>query len=231
MVKNLLTSSEVDAVYRVVKDFTEDKAPPRPVDNFSSLVIRINEILSKNFYIVIFVLFIIVVLNIYVQSNILAFASLATYSLSLLLIILVMLTFIFLAIPIVYKVYKNPYTFIFSELKFSFNFDKKYIARLKNCSKNSIRYVLTIYRYERNGLEKRGGVLSGSIDKIGLFPALGVLALLSVGLSKAGEDYAWIQIIVPVIMAFHFMNLSTFTMLQKMDRVISILEYTLASDD
>ncbi|AMO94008.1 hypothetical protein CFter6_1296 [Collimonas fungivorans] len=35
--------------------------------------------------------------------------------------------------------------------------------------------------------------------------------------------------LVPLILAFHFLNLIAFGMLQKMDRVVALLEYSVSS--
>ncbi|WP_062112380.1 hypothetical protein [Collimonas pratensis] len=136
---------------------------------------------------------------------------------------------IFSAIPFFLKIRKAPYSFFLGAVESSMRFDFEYVDRLAQCNAKAIKYVLTHYKNERTGLEKRGAVLSGSIDKIGLFPALGAIAILSAGLANIQFANGWVQMLVPLILAFHFLNLIAFGMLQKIDRVVALLEYSVSS--
>lgn len=133
------------------------------------------------------------------------------------------------AIPFILKIRRAPYSLFLTLVETSFTFDLQYVNRLALCDVRAVQYVLTYYRYERIWFEKRGSALSGSIEKIGLFPALGAVALLSAGLSHLGFGNGWLEMLAPLILAFHFMNLAAFGMLQKMDRVIALFEYSIAS--
>lgn len=132
-------------------------------------------------------------------------------------------------IPLVLKMRKEPYSPFLQLVKASYIFDLQFVNRLALLDVNAVKYVLVHYRYQRDGYEKRSGALSGSIERIGIFPALGALAVLSAGLSKVTFAPDWIQMLPPLIMAFYFLNLAMFGMIQKMDKVIALLEYSIES--
>ncbi len=71
--------------------------------------------------------------------------------------------------------------------------------------------------------------MSGAIDKIGLFTALGGVALLYLGLEKFAVGLEWIQMLVPVITVFHLMNFLALDMYAKVDRIIVMLECSIAT--
>lgn len=108
-----------------------------------------------------------------------------------------------------------------------------YIDRLALLDVNAVKYVLAYYRNERQAMEKRGASLSGAVDRIGLFPAIGAVALLYYGLLKIAEGsevgVMLSQLLVSVIAVFHLFNFVVMPMYQKMDRIIAMLEYSVDS--
>ena len=140
----------------------------------------------------------------------------------------IMLSEILVAIPALYQLKKSPFKFFFNQLRSTTTFDLKMVADLSRCDRAAVRYVAKHYQYHRAGLEKRGGILSGNIDKLGLFPAIGA-ALLLWGQLSASSYGSWGVWFVPVIFIFHLMNLYSFSLQQRMDRVIAGLEFSMAS--
>ncbi|MRW90191.1 hypothetical protein GJ699_09365 [Duganella sp. FT80W] len=140
----------------------------------------------------------------------------------------ILLSEVLISIPTFYQLTKAPFGFFFIQLRASTTFDLQMVSDLAQCDPAAVRYVAKHYQYHRMGLEKRGGTLSGSIDKLGLFPALGAVLLLwnQLSISPTGS---WAVMLVPMIILFHFMNLYSFSLQQRMDRVIAGLEFSVAS--
>lgn len=128
-----------------------------------------------------------------------------------------------------WQVKKSPYESFFDLARSSAEMDISFVHRLAHCQKPAIQYVLTYYKYERNGFEKRGALLAGSVERIGLFPALAALVLLVSNLAKVSEVASWAVMFGPLILAFYMMNMAAFEMIQKMDRVICMLEFCVQS--
>ncbi|MBP1205232.1 hypothetical protein JOD97_003274 [Duganella sp. 1411] len=95
------------------------------------------------------------------------------------------------------------------------------------CHPKAVKFVHRQFQYHRASLEKRGATLSGSIDKIGLFPALAALGVLWAALSNAPYG-PWLVMLVPIIFVFHLLNLYSFGIQLKLDRMLAVLEYVAA---
>lgn len=149
-------------------------------------------------------------------------------SLAQLCCISIMLSEILVAVPTLYQLKKNPFKFFFTQLRTTTTFDLQMVSELARCDQAAVRYVTKHYQYHRVGLEKRGGTLSGNIDKLGLFPTLGAVVLLWSQLN-ASPIGSWAVMLVPAILIFHIMNLYSFGLQQRMDRVIAGLEFSVTS--
>lgn len=103
------------------------------------------------------------------------------------------------------------------------------LQRLVLCEKDAMTHALALLKFERMGFERRAAVLSGSIDKIGLFPAMAALALLAGALRNLPFGHSWLEMLVPLIAFFHLLNLFSFAMNYRADRVIGLLEMALAA--
>lgn len=133
-----------------------------------------------------------------------------------------------LIIPTMTILRSEPFHFVLNLLELGAIFELKFIHELDKCSPQSVQYVTKQYQYQRIAMEKRGAALSGSIDKLGLFPAIAALALLWHNLSQSGIG-PWSLVLAIVILAFHLLNLYSFGLQQRMDRVIAILDASIAT--
>jgi len=124
---------------------------------------------------------------------------------------------------------KSPYKPFYSLVKSSAEMDVLFVNRLCQCDKRAIQYVLAYYKYERNGLEKRSSLFCGSVERIGLLPAIAALIVLMSSLAKISEVATWAVMLGPLIFIFYLMNIGIFQMTQRMDRVIAMLEYCIQS--
>lgn len=228
-IPDVVSLAEVQEVFAIVSEATTTKRPRLPETPMERHLAQLSELVMTHAMLGFVTMLVIAALAYYSHSYPLLNTTAAVGFLSILCVFVFFILTILAAIPLVVKVRKAPYSPILGLVKLAIDFDLQYARRLAICDKIAVQYVLMQYKYERNGLEKRGGVLSGSLEKIGLFPALGAVALLSVGLSNIGFGNGWIQMLAPLILAFHFLNLATFGMLQKMDKVIALLEFSLAS--
>jgi len=124
---------------------------------------------------------------------------------------------------------KSPFGPFFSLVKAYSDMDIAFVHRLGACDKSAVQYVLTYYKYERANFEKRGSMIAGSIERIGLFPAMAALIVLVASLAKVSEVATWAVMFGPLLFAFYVMLVASFPMTQKMDRVIALLEFSVQS--
>jgi hypothetical protein len=136
---------------------------------------------------------------------------------------LILLSNIADSLPFVNELRRQPYAAFFRLLRATTSNDLRFLGELAHCNQAAVHYVLKQYQYQRQAQEKRGGTLAGNIDRIGLFPALAAVALLWPNLQKAPFG-SWLAMLVPLILAFHLLNLFGFTLQQRMDRIIALLE-------
>ena len=124
---------------------------------------------------------------------------------------------------------RSPYAPFLKHVANSFTFDMRFVNLLMLCDLNAVRYVLSYYKFERATYERRVNSLAGSIERIGIFPALAVLAVLAAHLMQAPGPGLWLLGLVPAICVLHVMKLRVLGMLEKKDRVIAMLEFVVQS--
>lgn len=124
---------------------------------------------------------------------------------------------------------KSPFGPFFTLVKSYADMDIEFAQRLAGCEKSAVQYVLTYYKYERANFEKRGYLIAGPVERIGMFPAMAALIVLVANLAKVSEVATWAVMFGPLIFAFYVMLVATFPMIQKMDRVIGLLEFSIQS--
>lgn len=130
-------------------------------------------------------------------------------------------------IPWLSRSFKQPYSTVMQAVRASAHLDLQFLEELRACDRNVVQYVLRHYQYRRIALEKRAPLLSGNIDKIGLFPAIAGVALLWGTLS--GSPYGhWFSMLPPLIFVFHLLSLWSYEHQERMDRIIGIMELRLS---
>ena len=224
-----LFKTDVQKVFEIVSEATQTDIP---IKSERSLVNRFEKLGASTIMHATFgfvTMLVIAVIAYYLRLDPLIDTLISVGILTLLCVLTNSVLTILPAIPLIITFRKNPYKPIMNLVENSFTFGFLYAHRLASCEINAVKYVLEYYKFERNALEKKGGVLSGSIEKIGLFPALGALAVLAIALMNTNVTSGLVQILIPIILAFHFMNFVIFEMLQKMDRVIVMLDYDIGS--
>jgi hypothetical protein len=139
-----------------------------------------------------------------------------------------MLSEALLVVPMMQRMRHKPFEFFTSQLRTSAACDFPTACALSKCHPQAVKFVHRQYLYHRTSLEKRGATLSGSIDKIGVFPALAALAVLWAALSNAPYG-PWLVMLVPIILVFHLLNLYSIGLQLKLDRMLAVLEYVVAA--
>jgi hypothetical protein len=142
--------------------------------------------------------------------------------------LLILLSEIITDMPFVNQFRKRPYAAFLRSVHSTATFHLQFLHELAGCEKQAVQYVLRHYQLHRVAMERRASLLSGSIDKIGMFPALAAVVLLWLSLSKAPFGN-WLSILVPIIFLFHLLNILAFALQQRMDRVIALLETSVAT--
>lgn len=136
-------------------------------------------------------------------------------------------------IPFFSGMVKRPHDPFLKMLRITTAIDLPSLRELGTCEPSAIHYVHRQCQYHRMGLERRGGAFSGSIDKIGIFPAVAALALLWGKFSEVPSPFGeWgpaLTMLVPIIFIFHVMNLFSLGLQMRQDRVIGLLDACIAS--
>ncbi len=131
-------------------------------------------------------------------------------------------------VPLFMQSAKEPYSVFLASVESAATFDLQYISRLALHDERAVKYVAAYYRHARIEQEKRAGLLSGSIEKIGFFPALAAVVLLWIALSRVDLFNGWFFMLVWLLLAFHILNFSSFLSQQRTDRVLAMLDVSLA---
>lgn len=164
-------------------------------------------------------------LSLYMKSKPLAETSAVLGGLSSLLIVAMFIAAIASFTPFLWRMFKTPYAPLLSLVQLSAQHDLQQVCQLIGFSKETLQYVLMQYKFERNAYERRSGMLAGTIDKVGIFPALAGLVLLVSNLLKIPGVTAWGSLLGPLLLAFYFLSIATCQMTLKMDKVIALLEF------
>lgn len=133
-------------------------------------------------------------------------------------------------VPFLQGMLRRPHDSFLKMLRTTTAVDLPYLRELGTCELAAVQLVHRHCQFHRMTLERRGGALSGSIDKIGLFPAVAALALLWISFSAVAAPFALgLQMLVPMIFAFHLLNLFSLGLQVRQDRMIALLESSIAT--
>lgn len=147
--------------------------------------------------------------------------GLLTSCLGLLLLFLIVVAMI----PSMLSIAKEPRAIFMGVVKEYAELNLKYVNQLTKCDALAVRYVLLHYRAERVAFERRCAIFAGSLDKIGIFPALAAFVGLAFAILKAPNNM--IQQLVYLVPAFYIISFAAYMQFQELDRVIAQLEFSL----
>jgi hypothetical protein len=219
------TDQEIQEVLDVVTEATTAKRPPLPQTLYERRANAVGQWFFSHSMHVSLLMFATAILAFYMKSRPLIDTSIALAAISHVLFFGMHCAIIFGSVPFLWYVFRSPYGPFLALVKSSAYFDLKFVRALDNCSVEAVRYVLVQYRQQRNVSERRAGMIAGAIDKVGIFPALAALVILLTNLLKAPGTVPWASIFGPLLLAFNFLSIAACEMLQKMDRVIALLEF------
>lgn len=225
------SNNEIDDVLEIVGEIATAKRPSERLNRYEKLLSTWCESLFSHQNIGVALSLLLATVSAIFHSPALANTSFATLMLSQTLSLILMVLIILYSIPFLYNFLKSPQNHFLKLVKLSCKFNLHYVEKLSHCNVLAIRYVLSHYEGERLAFEKRCSVLVGSIEKIGILPALAGLAVLSINLSKPHILQSWTNSLLALILAFYIMSMGAFTLMQRQDRVISILLYFLKATD
>ncbi|MGN6261208.1 MAG: hypothetical protein ACTHNO_10790 [Ralstonia sp.] len=220
---------EIEAVIEITKDATTEKRPLKKLTKYEEVMERVSKWLLAHQLTGFITAVFLAVLSFFLHDAALTNAAFATTILVQVLGILLALVAIGTSIPFFHRLLKRPFSQFFHIVENSAELDLQYVARLQQCEVNAVRYVLKCYEGERIAFEKRCSILVGSVEKIGLFPALAGLITLVINLSKFPTMQNLANALVCLILAFYILGTAAFAMMQRQDRVINLLKYCLES--
>jgi hypothetical protein len=219
------TDQEIQEVMDVVTEATVAKRPLLPQTIYERRANAVGQWFFSHSMHASLLMFATAILAFYLKSVPLIDTSIALAAISNVLFFGVLCAIILGSIPFLWYVFRSPYGPFLALVKSSAYFDLKFVCALDDCSVEAVRYVLVQYRQQRNVSERRAGMVAGAIDKVGIFPALAALVILLTNLLKAPGTVPWASIFGPLLLAFNFLSIAACEMLQKMDRVIALLEF------
>jgi hypothetical protein len=170
-----------------------------------------------------FVLLLLVLIQRWVPRQVLVPLALIAAASAELAGIAMIFTEIIVELPTLNQLRKNPLSAVFGALRTTTSHDIYFLHRLMECDRRALLFVHKYFLHQRTGLEKRGGLLAGNIDKVGIVPA--IIAGLLFWHSLSNTVFApWVPYLGVLLFAFHMLNLLSFGWQQKMDRVLGLLE-------
>jgi hypothetical protein len=220
---------EIERVIKIVEEATQVVIPPE-INEVKGRVSKFIEFVGRQrrklFFVAMLALATLAVLALFqrwLPRNVFIVSGLIAAVLAELAGIAMVFLEIVVELPTLNQLRKAPLSGVFSVLRASTNHDLYYLQRLGECDRKALQYVQKYFQHQRIGLEKRGGLLSGNIDKIGIIPA--VIAVFLFWNSLSGSMFGqWVPYLAGCLFAFHILNLFSFGWQQKMDRVIALLE-------
>ncbi|GJH08449.1 hypothetical protein CBA19CS11_06445 [Caballeronia novacaledonica] len=130
------------------------------------------------------------------------------------------------AIPFFHRLRKAPFDPLLSSVSEASHLDLPSVNELVQHDREVVSFVLAHYAHERLAFKKRGGMLAGALEKVGLFPALAAFFGVAATVWDHTE-FPFARALVFVIPAFYCMNFWALSLMQNMDRTIAMLEYSL----
>ena len=221
------SAADIEAVMAIATAATVATDPVFPASPIEKRLERVRRWLIAHTMHAVMVMLVTAGLALYSKSQALVSTTLALAIISQLLATAMMIPGIIVGALFLRQSIKKPYGVFLARVQGLAHVDRIYVNDFIKCSPHALRYVLMNYRYERNGQEKRAGMLVGAIDKIGIAPALAGLVLLTWNLFKLPGEIGWAGVFGPVLFAFYLMAFGAATMTHRMDRVIALLDYSI----
>ena len=223
------SKTEVERVIKIVEQATRAVIPPEILE-LKGRAGKLIDFVGRKRRALLFtalsayaLLLVLMLIQHWIPRNVLIPLALIAAAIAELAGIAMIFTEIIVELPTLNQLRKNPLSAIFGALRTTTSHDLYYLQRLVECDRKALLYVQKYFQHQRAGLEKRGGLLSGNIDKIGIVPA--VIAVLLFWHTLSQSIFAsWVPYLAVTLFAFHILNLISFGWQQKMDRVIALLE-------
>lgn len=223
--QNNVPEHEVDAVFEIVKNATVSKRPEVLGTPLQQKLDKLNIGLATYAASGFVVMLVLAMITYFFEEISWGYTLICIYILVVLFLGLINIVMILHSAIFIRRAIKKPYDPFFNRIYNACSFDLKYAKQLLQCDKGAIQFVLMQCKCERDRYKILSGILGGSIERVGLFTALGALVILASKLLEMnfGEDF--VRMLPIIIGAFYFMSLYAYTVLGKMDRAIALLEF------
>lgn len=232
MDKNSLSNifeQEVNSVFAVVTNATTAKRPKAPLTSIEQKLDRLSAEVSRYALSGFFIMLILTGVAYYFRSsplaNTIVWIGILLILLGYLINILVILQNVVVALGFI----KNRHSSFLSQVRTAYSFDLQYVNQLSQFDKRAIQYVLTYYKHMRDNFKCRAGLVVGSLERVGIFPALGALMVLALTLSKSTFLAEFALMIPTSILALYCLSLFAYAGLERKERVIALLEFCIQS--
>lgn len=127
--------------------------------------------------------------------------------------------------PGVFRIIKRPFNSLLERMQEAAINEAMYVEELTAYKVEVLEYALIHYKAERGAFERRSANISGTMEKVGIVPALLAYAVVASSLLKdAGQ---LVKILVWTAPAFYCLAFFAGLLSQKMDRVAALLEYSI----
>lgn len=220
-----ISKDEVIAVFRILSNATKRTRPEMPKGRLEAILLKLQKISIIVGISSFSVLILLAVASIWVKSNWVLISALGVSVVTYLCAIILLLEPLVLGVPSAYRIMQNPFDGLLARMHEASVNEAKYINELLAFEVIVLEYALTQYKAERNAFERRTAILAGTLEKVGIVPAmLAYFAVASTVLKDAGQ---FVVVIVWTVPAFYCLAFFGGMINLKMDRVLALLELSI----
>ncbi|WP_234775370.1 hypothetical protein [Paraburkholderia tropica] len=218
-----ITQWELDEVHEIAKRLTTRRLPEREKSSLEKWVEQKSKSLFNHSIAIFIALFVLVVISAFRGNESLRVTAIVAAVLIGMIVIAAWFIGIGGAVPFFNRIRKEPYSPMFWAIRAGTEADIADLESLMACRKEVVELYLLQYKHERESFERRGAMIAGALDKIGLFPAMA--AFVGIASSIWSHSEMFLRVLVFVVPAFYLMTFATWQIIQEMNRAIAVLEY------
>lgn len=195
-----VSQRELDEVHAIAVTLTTRVLPEREKSNFEQWIDRTADNLPRHSVAMLSALLVLLLFSWFWEKESLRDAALVASVLVAGLVLAACFVAIGGAVPFFNRIRKDPYSPLLWSIKSSVAADRAEFEKLLACRREAIALYLLQYKHERDSFERRGAMIAGALDKIGLFPAMA--AFVGVATSLWSHSEMFVRVLVFVVPAF-----------------------------
>lgn len=218
----IISKDKVISIFKILSEATKRSRPEIPKKRLEVLLLKAQKIAFIVGITSFSLLLLLAAASVWIKDSWVYWAALCISAVSYLCAVVLLLEPFVLGAPSVYRTMKNPFDGLLERMHEASVNEAKYINELLAFETIILEYAMTQYKAERSAFERRTAILVGTLEKVGIVPAmLAYFAVASTVLKDAGQ---FVSIIVWTVPAFYCLAFFGGMLNLKMDRVIALLD-------